>query len=181
MQTNSIEIMPDPEKGYRLTASQWFANPVDEIFSFFSDAMQLENITPPLLQFSVQTPQPIVIAEGTILDYQLKLHGIPIRWRSEICVWQPNRRFVDQQLKGPYKKWYHEHLFESVDGGTLVTDNVHYIPRGGWLIHEFLVKPDLEKIFRFRQNKLSEIFPQPVGARETFVDRERVSMEMSNA
>jgi len=158
MEETKLEITRDPERGYRLNAVQWFDLPLEQVFSFFSDAMELERITPAFLQFKVLTAGPIKIEQGTLLDYRLKLHGIPIKWRTEICVWEPPFRFVDQQLRGPYHRWYHEHTFEEIDGKTRVLDDVHYIPRGGSLIHNFLVKPDLEKIFRFRQDRLREIF-----------------------
>ena len=158
MHETTLEITRDAKKGYRLNAVQWFDLPLEQVFSFFSDAMELERITPEFLQFKVLTPGPIDIQQGTLIDYRLKLHGIPIKWRTEICVWEAPFRFVDQQLNGPYKRWYHEHTFEEIDGKTKVCDNVHYIPRGGSLIHKFLVKPDLEKIFRFRQDRLREIF-----------------------
>ncbi len=153
-----LQIECDSKAGYRLKAEMTVDLPIELVFNFFSDAMELKRITPPWLNFSVLTPQPIVIEEGALLDYQLCLHLIPIRWRTEICAWEPHRRFVDQQLRGPYKRWYHEHTFEEVDGKTLVRDNVHYIPRGGRLIHKYFVRPNLEKIFRYRQEKLSEIF-----------------------
>ena len=158
MHETTLEITRDPKKGYRLNAVQWFDLPLEQVFSFFSDAMELERITPEFLHFKVLTPGPIDIQQGTLIDYRLKLHGIPIKWRTEICDWEAPFRFVDQQLKGPYKRWHHEHVFEEIDGKTKVSDNVHYIPRGGSLIHKFLVKPDLEKIFRFRQDRLREIF-----------------------
>ena len=158
MQDTTLEITRDPQKGYRLKAVQWFDLPLEQVFEFFSDAMELEKITPEFLKFKVLTPQPISIEQGTLLDYRLKLHGIPIKWRTEISVWEPPFRFVDQQLRGPYHRWHHEHRFEEIDGKTRVSDDVHYIPRGGALIHRFLVKPDLEKIFGFRQDRLREIF-----------------------
>lgn len=158
MLETTLQFSRDPDKGYRLNAVQWFDLPLDQVFPFFADAMELERITPEFLNFKVLTPKPINIQEGTLIDYRLKLHGIPIKWRTEICVWEAPYRFVDQQLRGPYKRWYHEHTFEEIDGKTKVCDNVHYIPRGGSLIHKFLVKPDLEKIFRFRQDRLREIF-----------------------
>lgn len=146
------------QPGYILTASMKVDLPIQPVFDFFSNAMNLEAITPPWLHFSVLTPHPIEMREGLLLDYRLYLHRIPIRWRTEIESWQPPYRFVDQQLKGPYKRWFHEHTFEEVDGGTLVKDQVHYIPRGGALIHRWFVKPDLLKIFGFRQKTLAEIF-----------------------
>jgi len=148
----------DEKVGYRLRAEMLVDLPREQVFSFFSDASKLEQITPPWLSFSVLTPMPVEIHEGLLLDYKLKLHRIPIQWQTEICVWEPSVRFVDRQLKGPYRLWYHEHRFEDVDGKTLVRDDVHYIPRGGKLIHRLFVRPDLEKIFRFRQDRLTEIF-----------------------
>ncbi len=158
MRKTTLSIQPDSKVGYRLHAEQWFDLPREEVFDFFSDAMELQRITPEFLHFKVLTPGPINIEAGTLLDYRLKLHGIPIRWRTEISAWEPSKRFVDQQLRGPYKRWYHEHLFEEIDGQTRVIDNVHYIPRGGSLIHRFMVKPDLLKIFGYRQDRLREIF-----------------------
>ena len=165
MLETTLEITRDPKQGYRLNAVQWFDLPIDQVFSFFSDARELERITPGFLHFKVLTPGPIDIQQGTLIDYRLKLHGIPIKWRTEICDWEPPFRFVDQQLRGPYRRWHHEHTFEEIDGKTKVSDNVHYIPRGGSLIHKFLVKPDLEKIFRFRQDRLREIFNEKKARR----------------
>ncbi len=164
-----IHIEPDRDAGYRLTAEMTIPLPRTAVFDFFSDAMQLEKITPPWLNFSVLTPPPIDMREGVLLDYQLYLHRVPIKWRTEIAVWEPPFRFVDQQLRGPYKRWYHEHTFEEVDGQTICRDNVHYIPRGGKLIHKWFVRPDLEKIFHYRQQKLASIFNQ-VAAQHPLVD-----------
>lgn len=160
---SSIQIQRDPVQGYRLTARMTVDLPRDEVFAFFADANQLERITPEWLNFVVLTPRPIEMKAGLLLDYRIRLHAIPINWRTEIAAWEPPFRFVDQQLKGPYKRWYHEHTFEEVDGSTIVHDNVHYIPRGGRLIHRFMVKPDLEKIFRFRHDKLTEIFAEKIA------------------
>jgi len=155
----TLKLFDDPEIGYRLTATMEVQRPIDEVFDFFSDAGNLELITPPWLNFRILTPLPLTMGEGALLDYRLKLHCIPIKWRTEICQWQPPFKFVDQQLKGPYKKWFHQHTFEDIgDGITKVNDNVHYIPRGGSLIHKMMVKPDLEKIFQYRQEKLIEYF-----------------------
>ena len=162
MHTRQREILiaKDPVQGYRLDAEMFVPLPIDEVFDVFSDAGQLERITPPWLNFSILTPRPIAMHKGALIDYKLRLRYIPIRWRTEICVWEPPHRFVDQQLKGPYKKWYHEHTFESVDGGTIVGDHVHYISPGGSLVNSLFVQPDLERIFQFRQDKLQEIFEE---------------------
>jgi ligand-binding SRPBCC domain-containing protein len=162
-----ITIAPDDQTGYRLRAEMMIDLPREQVFDFFADAMELERITPPWLQFSVLTPPPIEIKKGQLLDYRLKLHGIPINWRTEIAEWEPPFRFVDQQLRGPYQRWYHEHTFHEIDGKTLVCDDVHYILRGGRLIRPLLqrmfVGPDLEKIFRFRQDRLAQIFAAKIA------------------
>ena len=93
-----------------------------------------------------------------MIDYKLRLHGIPIRWQSEISIWEPPTRFVDRQTRGPYRLWHHEHSFVERDGGTLVIDHVNYRPPGGRLVNRLFVVPDLRKIFGFRMQKLSELF-----------------------
>jgi ligand-binding SRPBCC domain-containing protein len=136
----------------------WLPRPRTELFPFFADAANLEAITPPWLSFSIQTPRPIEMRPGALIDYRLKVHGIPLRWRTEITVWEPPVRFVDQQLRGPYQLWVHEHRFEERDGGTLVIDHVRYRAPGGPLVERWLVRPDVERIFNYRQEKLQEIF-----------------------
>ena len=147
-------------KGYRLTASKFIDRPRDEVFDFFSDAFQLETLTPDTLRFSVITPAPIEMYEGRLIDYQLKIRGIPTRWQSRITLWDPPHRFADEQMRGPYKSWYHEHIFEEVDGGTMCHDIVDYRVPGGALIHKLLVKRDLLKIFNYRQRVLAQVFEQ---------------------
>jgi ligand-binding SRPBCC domain-containing protein len=101
------------------TSEIWLPRARDEVFAFFADAGNLERLTPPLLSFSILTPRPIAMRPGTLIDYRLKVRGIPIRWRSEITVWEPPVRFVDEQRKGPYRLWHHTHEFAEQDGGTL--------------------------------------------------------------
>ena len=158
METMNISIKKSPKGGFRLEAAQFLPQPRDRVFQFFSDAFQLEKLTPGWLEFSVLTPSPIDIEAGTLVDYRLELHGIPIRWRSLISAWEPPRRFVDRQMRGPYRRWQHEHVFESVDGGTLCRDIVDYDVIGGRLVHALFVRPDLLQIFAFRHDKLSSIF-----------------------
>jgi ligand-binding SRPBCC domain-containing protein len=98
---------------------------------------------------------------GALIDYRLRLHGIPLKWRTEITAWEPPRRFVDTQVKGPYRLWVHEHLFQEKDGGTMVIDDVAYRPWGGRLIDRLLVRPDVERIFQFREEKMKDLFPGP--------------------
>lgn len=125
--------------------------------------MNLQQITPPWLRFRVLTQPPIVMAEGALIDYRLSLHGLPIRWRTEITAWQPPARFVDRQLSGPYREWHHEHTFEEHDGGTLMRDEVRYRVPGGTIVDRLLVRPDLERIFDYRQERMLELFGSPSG------------------
>ena len=97
------------------------------------------------------------MAPGTLIDYRLRLHGIPLFWRTEISVWEPPFRFVDQQLRGPYRLWHHLHTFEELDGGTFCRDVVDYAFFGGPLVHRWLVKPDLQRIFEFRALRMRQL------------------------
>lgn len=128
-----------------------------DVFAFFADAKNLEAITPPFLRFTVVTPD-ITMGVGTRIDYRLRLRGVPMRWQSEITVWEPNVRFRDVQRRGPYRYWRHVHLFREVPGGTLVEDGVEYDVPGGSLVHEWLVAPELLRIFRYRQEALARVF-----------------------
>jgi ligand-binding SRPBCC domain-containing protein len=135
--------------------------PLEETFAFFSDAANLEALTPPWLNFRILTPRPIRMGEGAIIDYRIVLYGIPIPWRTRIDVWEPNVRFVDRQLSGPYLWWHHEHAFEAIDGGTRVIDHVEYVPRMRWL-SSGLVRRDVERIFTYRQNVLPAVLTAAV-------------------
>ena len=130
----------------------------EDIFDFFASAENLERLTPPWLNFKIISALPIAMNAGTVIEYKIKLHRIPIRWESEITLWDPPHRFCDVQRKGPYKKWVHEHIFETSDVGTLVRDKVNYEVIGGNLINELFVKKDLAKIFDYRQATLLSIF-----------------------
>jgi len=134
------------------------ARPRSEVFPFFADARNLEELTPDWLSFTVLTPDPIPMAVGTTIDYRLAWHGIPLRWRSEIADWEPPHRFIDRQLRGPYRLWHHEHRFEEVEGGTNVIDEVEYAVWGGALAVNLGVRRDVERIFAYRSERLAEIF-----------------------
>jgi len=129
-----------------------------EIFPFFSDAGNLDLLTPQWLHFRILKSGPIPIEEGTEIDYRLRLRGIPLRWRSRITVWNPPYRFVDEQVRGPYRIWVHEHQFCPVDGGTNVEDRVRYAVWGGRLANRLFVARDLARIFEFRRRQLAERF-----------------------
>lgn len=141
-----------------LHSEQWFPAPLQEVFDFFATAENLERITPPLLQFRIVTPTPIQMEVATRIDYRLKIRGLPARWTSEITAWEPPRRFVDEQLRGPYRSWIHEHRFEETHGGTQVIDRVRYRAPGGQLLHRWLIRPDLERIFAYRAQVLGDLF-----------------------
>lgn len=132
----------------------WLPAPRDEVFAFFADAANLDSITPPWLHFHIVTPPPIKMKAGALIDYRLRVHGLPIRWRTHISVWEPGVRFVDEQMRGPYRTWIHEHTFADRDGGTLVRDHVRYSVPFGFLVHSWLVRPDVEKIFAHRTEAL---------------------------
>jgi len=138
--------------------------PREEVFGFFARAENLETLIPPWLHFSILSPGPIEIKMGARIRYQLRLHGIPLRWESEITAWQPPCRFVDEQRSGPYRRWVHEHLFLQDAEGTRICDSVHYSIIGGILANRLFVAPDLNKIFEFRRQKVSEIFGCPAGS-----------------
>jgi ligand-binding SRPBCC domain-containing protein len=136
----------------------WLPVPPAELFPFFADAANLDALTPPWLHFQIVTPTPIVLREGTLIDYRLRVRGVPLRWRTRINVWQPPHRFVDEQLRGPYRQWIHEHTFEPHDGGTLVRDLVRYVVPFDLVTHRWLVRPDIVKIFHFRAGMLRKQF-----------------------
>ena len=142
----------------------WLPKPSGEIFPFFGNAHNLEIITPPWLQLQILTKGAIELREGALIDYQIRLRGIPLRWRTRIEVWNPPSRFIDVQVRGPYQRWQHEHIFELVDNGTLCVDRIRYAVFGGRLVDYFFVRRDLEKIFEFRRRKLLELFKRNAQA-----------------
>ena len=133
----------------------------DEVFQFFADAGNLQVLTPPWLRFRVLTPRPIQMHPGTLIDYELRVRGLPLKWRSEITVWDPPECFVDEQRRGPYHQWIHEHRFKESDDGTLCTDFVRYSVLGGAVVNWLLVRRDVEKIFAFRTEQLRKLFGSP--------------------
>lgn len=145
-------------KEFLFHAELWLPRPRAEVFAFFANAHNLEILTPPWLNFEVLTPGPISMRPGTLIDYRIRIHGIPVRWRTEITGWQPPYQFVDEQLRGPYKLWHHTHVFEERAGGTLCTDRVRYSPRGGALMNWLFVRRDVERIFDYRRQRLVEQF-----------------------
>ncbi len=142
-----------------LERRQRIARPIEQTFAFYGDARNLERITPPWLGFEVTTPGPIEMGVGTLIEYRLRLHGVPVRWRTRIEVWEPPERFVDVQVRGPYALWEHTHTFEEDgEGTTIIRDRVRYsIPFGplGNLANRLLVRRDLKQIFDYRRDAVA--------------------------
>jgi ligand-binding SRPBCC domain-containing protein len=137
---------------------QEIAVPLATVFPFFADPRNLETITPPWLQFRILTPGAIQMRPGALIDYRIRIRGIPVRWRTGITVWDPPHRFVDRQIRGPYRLWVHEHTFSEENGATKMRDRVEYAVPGGEIIRRLLVAPDVERIFRYRRAVLERVF-----------------------
>lgn len=149
-------------RNWKLSACIDLAAPLHEVFDFFSRARNLERLTPPWLNFNVLTPEPIDMHAGTLIDYKIIIRGIPVRWRTEITRFDPPTIFTDRQLRGPYSLWDHTHTFEALSPSvTRACDFVLYRPKG-WilapLINDLFVRKDVEKIFAYRREQMSELF-----------------------
>ena len=143
---------------HELRREQLLDGTPDELFAFFADAFNLEALTPPLLRFRVVTPAPIDMGAGAFIQYRLRLHGVPVGWKTLIQAWEPPHRFVDVQVSGPYALWHHTHELTPVgDAQTLMVDTVRYaIGFGplGEIAHRALVRRDVEAIFDFRAREI---------------------------
>jgi len=145
---------------HRLEREQVVKRPLGEVFEFFAQAENLERITPPWLSFRVLTPGPIEMGSGTLIDYRLRLHGLPVRWTSRIELWEEERRFIDEQVQGPYRVWRHLHEFVPVGRSTRVRDRVEYaLPCGrlGELLGLSVVRRDLVRIFAYRRAAVAHL------------------------
>jgi ligand-binding SRPBCC domain-containing protein len=140
----------------QINSDLWLPRPREQVFAFFANASNLEAITPPWLHFHILDPA-IVIHAGARIDYRLRLHGIPLKWQSEISGWDPPNCFVDEQRKGPYRRWVHTHTFADERGGTRISDSVEFEVPFGWLVGGFVMR-DVRKIFAFRQQALLKLF-----------------------
>lgn len=154
-----------------LRTEVWLPRPIEEVFEFFADAFNLNALTPPWLHFKILTPAPIVMRVGAIIDYRIRLKVVPMNWKTEITAYEPPFRFIDEQRRGPYALWHHEHEFNAEGGGTLVADTVHYaLPMNstplGHLAHRLLVRRDLEQIFSYRTTRMRELLGTPSEGRE---------------
>lgn len=145
---------------YELTDHVVVAASPAETWAFFSRAENLPRITPASMAFKILTRTPIEMFAGTLIDYRVRVNGIPLRWRTRIIDWSPPRQFIDLQLRGPYVLWHHQHTFEPhASGGTECRDRVTYtLPGGplGWPVHALMVRPQLLGIFRFRREAIAK-------------------------
>jgi ligand-binding SRPBCC domain-containing protein len=134
--------------------------PLEQVFSFFAQAENLEHITPPEMHFQYLTPLPIVIRQDALVEYRIRLYGIPMKWQTRIALWDPPHAFIDEQLKGPYALWRHQHLFyEDGKGNTMIDDQVTYaLPLSpfGDIIHP-IIRMQIERIFNYRQEITRQI------------------------
>lgn len=146
--------------GARLERVQVVPGAVADVARFFEDPENLARITPPWMRFRIVSPRPIVMAVGARIDYTIRLLGLPVRWRTVITCYEPGERFVDEQERGPYRRWRHVHEFEPVAGGTRVRDVVEYdVGFGplGALVRRWYVAPTLERIFDFRAQAVAAL------------------------
>jgi ligand-binding SRPBCC domain-containing protein len=146
---------------YRLSCTQRVVEPIERVFPFFSEARNLERLTPAFLRFQILASSHEVLQAGSLIDYRLRLHGVPVRWRTRIEEWAPPLRFVDVQIRGPFRYWQHLHEFVQDEGGTLVKDTVDFdvycqrlyqTPLLGW------IDTDLRRIFEFRRSVIGSVF-----------------------
>ena len=144
---------------FQVHQEQLLSYPIEQAFRLLASPENLNLLTPPWVKFSILSPQPIEMAVGTIIEYRIRLRGVPVNWRSEITEWQPPFAFCDVQLRGPYRFWVHRHTFEEKPGGTLVTDHVDYGVLGGALVNRLFVAGELRRIFGYRKTRLHELFP----------------------
>jgi ligand-binding SRPBCC domain-containing protein len=146
---------------FELRARTRVPRPRPEVFAFFAEAGNLQELTPPWLRFEILTPRPVEMRPGALIDYRIRLRGVPLHWRTEITAWDPPRRFVDEQVRGPYRLWVHEHTFEEDGDGTIVGDHVRYAVPFGALANRLVVGRDVRKIFAYREARLQDIFSAP--------------------
>jgi len=156
--SNKQIIFSKVDKGFRLETELLINKPIEEVFDFFSNAENLEYLTPKNLHFSILTPRPIEMKKGLLIDYKLKLYGLGFKWQTEISEWSPKSSFVDQQKKGPYTYWIHRHLFEPRGNSTLVKDEVNYAVFGGGLVDKLFIQRELRAIFSFRASQMLKHF-----------------------
>lgn len=143
-----------------LETEQAVAAGIEDAFDCFSNAANLDTITPPLLGFTILTPLPIVMRERALIEYHLRLKGMPIRWLTRIDEWNSGRSIADTQLRGPHALWVHRHSFARRRDGTLIRDRVDYALPLPYLtppIHALFVRPMIEMIFAYRREVVARV------------------------
>ena len=143
----------------------WLPVERERVFAFFAAAENLGRITPPELGFRILTPPPLEMRSGAVIEYRIRLWGLPLPWKTLITIWSPPESFVDRQLRGPYRTWIHTHRFSERAGGTLIDDEVVYALPFGALgaLAAPLVSRQLNRIFSYRQRRVSALL-HPVNA-----------------
>lgn len=161
MTSPSSVSLPFRGKFKMLRATMWVPAKPEQLWPFFSDAHNLPLLTPPFLRFQIKTPAPIAMHVDARIEYRLRVHRIPISWRTRIARWEPPFCFADQQERGPYRHWFHTHTFDAVDGGTVLGDCVEFAVYGGPfapLISRWFVEGDIRKIFSYRAEQIAKRF-----------------------
>lgn len=148
-------------KEYILDRRTRVASSIETVFPFFAAAENLGRITPPEMGFKIRSPLPIAMQAGALIEYTIRLYGIPLRWRTLITAWNPPHSFEDTQLSGPYRKWVHTHSFETDNNGTVIIDRVVYALPFGILgrLARPLVARQLRRIFDYRASVIGQLFP----------------------
>lgn len=155
----SINISKSSRSSYLLSTSIVLAHPIEEIFQFFSEAENLELLTPKFLNFKICSQLPIQMMQGSLIDYQIRLYGIPTRWKTLIQEWHPPNQFIDKQLTGPFLTWEHTHEFRTLENNsTQMNDIVEYKVPGGSFVNAIFVKKRLLSIFEYRSSVMQDIF-----------------------
>ena len=142
----------------RLDREIWVPRPISQVFEFFAQPKNLEQLTPDWLRFEIRSSLPLEMKAGTLIDYRIRLYGLPMSWRTLISAWMPPFRFVDEQLRGPFSLWWHEHTFIERDGGTLLGDHVRYRAPVGFISHPLMVRRQLQRIFGHRTEVIQRLF-----------------------
>ena len=154
---------------YTLHTDMTLKRSLHDTFALFSDASNLETLTPPELRFEIRTALPIEMRAGSRIEYRIRLLGVPFSWLTEITCWEPGRRFIDEQIAGPFRTWIHEHRFESVrDTLTRIRDEVHYaLPFEpiGRIAHP-LIRSRLDRIFEYRETRVRELLTPQISPAE---------------
>ncbi|WP_353778604.1 SRPBCC family protein [Winogradskyella sp. 3972H.M.0a.05] len=149
-------------KIYRLHKTQKLPISIEQAWDFLSDPTNLKTITPDYMGFNILSGADRPMYPGQIIQYIVTpVLGIKTKWVTEITHVVDKEYFVDEQRFGPYALWHHKHFIKPIEGGVEMEDIIDYKLPFGWLgqlMHPIIVKPKLEEIFAYRQEKLIEVF-----------------------